>query len=815
MVVHKLASKYTNHSEMFIDLRKKILEKSFSFLNPMQLKAVFEINGPVVVLAGAGSGKTTAVINRIMNIINYGDSYINNNLDNMIITEEILNRLQKAYDEDLGAESVKDLICTNHVEPSEILAITFTNKAAGELKERLYSSIGEKSREIWACTFHSFCARVLRAHAEKLGFSNHFVVYDEEDSVKVIKECQKALELDDKLWSAKDIKRLISSQKDKLIDYKLCHEQWSNDIRLKNNPEIYDLPSVYENYQLKLNDADAMDFDDLILNTVKLFREFPEVLEYYQNKFKYILVDEYQDTDYAQYILIKYLSEKNKNICVVGDDDQSIYKFRGATIENIINFEKNFPGAKIIRFEQNYRSTKNILTAANSVISNNTQRKGKTLWTENESGTNIKVHTAYNEHDEANYMADVIKNKVESGEAKYSDFAILYRRNLQSNVIERVFIRKNIPYRIFGGVRFYDRKEVKDMLAYLSVINNPRDEVRLRRIINQPRRSIGDRTISQVQDISLRTGEDFLTIMRNSPNIESLKRVSPKLKGFTDLIDCLMHAHRVNKCSLRELYELLLNKTDYINYLRSERDAVETRIENVNELMSSIVKYEQDHKYDASLAGFLEEISLFSDIDNYDENSDAVTLMTLHASKGLEFRTVFLSGVEEGLFPSLKSLDSEDSLEEERRLAYVGITRCRKDLYILNSDSRMIAGVTSNNKASRFISEIPQELIEKTKSRDWKNLKEGETAPQSAYEIRTKSINSAHKFGGLNLNNITGGNTNAISFSVSDSVNHPTFGAGKIMSVKPMGSDAMLEIDFGDSIGTKKLLQKLSKLTKI
>lgn len=805
----------SNISEEFKYLRNKLLERSFNFLNPAQLRAVFEVDGPSVVLAGAGSGKTTAVINRILNIVNYGNSYINNNISEEICADSI-KVLKSAYDNNLSADSVRDIIRSNVADPSEILAITFTNKAANELKERLYKSIGERSKNIWACTFHSFCARVLRSYANKLGYNNNFVVYDEDDSLKIVKDIHKTLNLDEKALSARDIKRLISRQKDKLIDYKSCKEHISNKINLQNNQNLCILSEIYEKYQKKLIEANAMDFDDLILNTVKLFENCPEVLSFYQDKFKYILVDEYQDTDYAQYKLIKYLSEKNKNICVVGDDDQSIYKFRGATIENIINFEQNFPGAKIIRFEQNYRSTKNILKAANSVIEHNTQRKGKTLWTENDTGSNIKVHTAYNEHDEANYMANIIKEKVEQNGQKYSDFAVLYRRNSQSNVIERVFVKNGIPYKIYGGVRFYDRKEIKDMLAYLSVINNPKDEVRLKRIINQPRRSIGDRTIAQAMEIANETGKDLLTVMRQSAQYETLKRVSQKLKNFTNLIDSLIYAYRNNKKTIKELYQMILEKTDYINYLKLERDTMEARVENINELLNTITKYEEDNGTNATLSGFLEEVSLFSDIDNYDENSDAVTLMTLHASKGLEFPTVFLPGVEEGIFPSVRAINNDDELEEERRLAYVGITRCKENLYILNSDSRMIAGVTSNNKASRFISEIPLELIEKTKSRDWKNLKEGEKMPKSSQEIRVQSVNSAHQFGGIN--SVAGGrnlNTVGTVFEISEKVSHPMFGHGEIKSVQKMGNDALLEIDFGATVGSKRLMQKFSNLTKI
>lgn len=807
MIPHGGAIRVTEEFKReFNSLKRKLLERTFSNLNKNQLEAVFNVNGPMVVLAGAGSGKTTAVISRIVNMINYGNAYMSSEVPEGI-NEEALIRLRKAYEEGLDARYVREIIKVDAVNPENILSITFTNKAAGELKTRLNDALGNIAKDVCSSTFHSLCSRILRENADKLGYSNHFVVYDEEDSVKVIKECLKSLRLDDKLMTPKNIKYEISRAKDKLMDpleYK-CHSE--SDFRLSGVADIYDF------YQKKLADADAMDFDDLIVNTVKLFKNFPDVLQRYQEKFKYILVDEYQDTNYAQCVLIKSLVGKTHNLCVVGDDDQSIYKFRGATIDNIIDFDKHFPNAKVVRFEQNYRSTKNIINAANSVISNNTKRKGKTLWTQNEDGDLIKIHTAYSEHDEAHYIAETIQNRVSKGE-KYSDFAILYRMNSQSNVIERVLMRREIMYRVFGGVRFYDRKEVKDMLAYLSVINNPRDEIRLKRIINQPRRSIGERTIAQVAEISKEENKDLLTVIRECEGYSSLQRVSMKLKSFSNLIDDLVYAYNSEGMSLHELYELVLEKTDYINYLKLDKDNSESRIENVKELLSSILQYEEEKGDDATLSGFLEEVSLFSDVDNYDSESDAVVLMTLHAAKGLEFPNVFLPGFEEGIFPGMQVLENESEVEEERRLAYVGITRCRKSLYILNSDSRMLFGTTSHNKASRFLSEIPETLVQKSKSRDWKVLKSGERIPKSAQELRNQSIMAAHHFGG-----IAGGRSMGNSmpspglFQNGDKVCHGIFGDGVITSAMNMGNDTMLTIDFGD-LGFKKLMANYAKLEK-
>ncbi len=788
----------------YMELKKQLLERSFSNMNSDQQQAVFNVTGPVIVLAGAGSGKTTSIINRIVNMINFGDAYMTCEIPSGV-TEETVAEMEKIYNDGGDANDIKSAIEYNAVKPWNILSITFTNKAANELKNRLEASLGDVGKDVWASTFHSLCSRILRMHADRLGYSNHFAIYDDDDTKRLVKECEKNLKLDDKFLSYKTIKYEISRAKDQLINYKEYKTGVGNDFRLSGVAEIYEL------YQRKLKESDAMDFDDLIVNTIKLFQECPDVLEKFQDKFKYILVDEYQDTNYAQYMLIKLLSGKTANLCVVGDDDQSIYKFRGATIENIIDFEKHFPGSKIIRLEQNYRSTKNILNAANAVIGNNENRKGKTLWTENEEGEKLHVHTAYNEHDEADYIAEVIQDAVARGK-EYSDFAILYRMNSQSNVIEKVFVKAGIPYRILGGVRFYERKEVRDMIAYLSVVNNPRDEMRLKRIINQPRRSIGERTIAQASEISSEENKDLLEVIRDCEKYEGLQRVSLKLKSFADLIDGLIEVYHKDHVSLHELYDIILERTGYIDYLKTDKDSSESKIENVKELLSNIKKYEEEAGENANLSEFLEEVSLLSDIDNYDENSDAVVMMTLHSAKGLEFPTVFIPGFEEGIFPGMQSIGSTEDIEEERRLAYVGITRSKRKLYMLNSDSRMIFGSTTHNKASRFLNEIPDELLEKTKSRDWKALGKGEEIPRSAQELRAKSLLAAHHFGG-----IAGGNAAAntpVSYAVGETVKHGSFGMGNIISCTPMGGDNLLEVAF-EKCGNKKLMANFAHLEKI
>lgn len=736
------------------------MQEKLKKMNPRQLEAVLHTEGPLLILAGAGSGKTTVLINRIAYII----------------------------DQSLA-------------KPWQILAITFTNKAAGELKERLTAMLGDIGGDVWAATFHSTCARILRRDGDRIGYSSHFTVYDTDDSKRLVKDCQKALNIDDKMISHKSILSEISHAKDSMLSPADYQAAAGSDFRLAK------IGAVYELYQKRLREADAMDFDDLLGNTVELFRQCPDVLEYYQNRFRYIMVDEYQDTNQVQYEFVRLLAGKSKNLCVVGDDDQSIYKFRGATIENIMSFEKSYPNAKVIRLEQNYRSTKNILNAANAVISNNEERKGKTLWTENPEGDKIQIHTSSNEQDEAGFVATTILEQVAKGR-KYSDFAVLYRMNSQSNILEKVFVKSGIPYRIIGGHRFYERREIRDMIAYLSVINNPSDEIRLRRIVNQPKRSIGDKTIATASEIAGALGESLLEVLGRADEFDSLRRASVKLKAFYDMMQELIDANDDESVSLHELYELILEKTGYIEALRGEKEEAETRIENINELASNLLKFQEENGEEATLSAFLEEVSLMTDIDNYDETADTVVMMTMHSAKGLEFPVVFLPGFEEGIFPGLQAIYDPNEIQEERRLCYVAITRAKESLYLLNADSRMLFGSTSRNRPSRFSLEIPLDLINKTREQDWRKPDLGTKMPVAETELRRKSATAAMHFG-----QVTPPARSGNMFKTGDMVQHKTFGKGLVISATPMGNDVLLEIAFEQ--GTKKLMANFARLAKV
>ena len=785
--------------------KKAVMEREFSRMNGRQKEAVFHTDGPLLILAGAGSGKTTVLVNRIANLIRWGGAYHSTALPPEL-SQEDLDLLQAAAEEGRALpDAIRERLAVEPCRPWQILAITFTNKAAGELKNRLETMLGPAGGDIWASTFHSTCARMLRRDGERLGYTSHFTIYDTDDSRRLIKDCQKALNIDDKVLSYKSILAAISRAKDNLISPKEYEQQAGKDNRLIL------LAQAYKLYQQRLKEADAMDFDDLICNAVRLFEECPDVLEYYQDKFRYVMVDEYQDTNHAQYMFVKLLAQKRQNLCVVGDDDQSIYKFRGATIENIMSFEKSFPRAAVIRLEQNYRSTQNILDAANAVISNNTERKGKTLWTENPAGAKIGIHTGYNEQDESDYIAKKVLEEVAAGR-KYSDFAVLYRMNSQSNILEKMFVKSGVPYRIIGGLRFYERKEIRDMIAYLSVINNPTDEMRLRRIINQPKRSIGDKTIAQASEIAATLGESLFDVICHADSYEPLKRTAPKLLQFAELMQSLIEASNDPDVSLNDLYHLILDRTNYIEALKAaENDDAQDRIDNINELSSNIIKYEEDNGDEASLSGFLEEVSLMTDIDNFDETADTVVMMTMHSAKGLEFPVVFLPGFEEGIFPGLQAIYNPNEIEEERRLAYVAITRAKEELYILNAESRMIFGSTSRNKPSRFIAEIPEELIERSRTREWKKPKPGMVLPTSSYEARVVSANAARHFGPSSLEQ---GHAPSEPLRVGDRVSHRTFGEGCILTATPMGNDTLLEIAF-EQVGTKKLMANFARLTKL
>ncbi|WP_302488101.1 ATP-dependent helicase [uncultured Ruminococcus sp.] len=739
------------------------LKKQFSHMNNMQQQAVFCTEGPLLILAGAGSGKTTVLVNRI--------AYI------------------------LQSELCK---------PWQILAITFTNKAAGELKERICNAVPEGGSDIWAATFHSTCARILRRYGDRIGFTSHFTVYGTDDQKKLVKDILKQLNYDEKMLPVKRVLNEISKAKDEMLTPQEMLKRAGYD-NLKQS-----VAKVYEIYQSRLKTADAMDFDDMLCKTVELFQKCPDILEFYQNQFKYIMVDEYQDTNKVQYKFVSMLAAKYGNICVVGDDDQSIYKFRGATIENILSFENTFKGAKMIRLEQNYRSTQNILNAANGVISNNTMRKGKTLWTENAVGDKIEVHTSDSERDEAQFIAKTILDGVADGR-KFSDFAILYRMNAQSNSIEQALSRSGIPHRVIGGRRFYDREEIRDMVAYLQVINNPYDDVRLGRIINVPKRGIGATTLEKASEIAAGLGESIYSVIKDADVYPQLSRAATKLKSFVALIDGLMEAEQSGDYSLAELYNLILEHTDYEKYLKTEKDNPDVRIENIEELSSNIIKFEEDYAEEASLSNFLEEISLQTDIDNYDAEADSSVMMTLHSAKGLEFPVVFIAGLEEGVFPSIATMMNPDELNEERRLAYVGITRAKEKLYITKAKSRMLMGHTSYNKVSRFVNEIPPELLNYTGEKKTFASTNGFSASSSHISIGAGSKFTPNKsFNTFTKPAVKSGTV----YKKGDCVFHKVFGKGMIMKTEKMGNDTMLEVAF-DKAGTKTLMANFSKMEKI
>ena len=743
------------------------LKQQFSFMNQMQQQAVFATEGPLLILAGAGSGKTTVLVNRISYILRSG-------------------------------------LC----KPWNILAITFTNKAAGELKERICNTVPEGGADIWAATFHSTCARILRRYGDRLGYSSHFTVYATDDQKRLVKEIMKQLQIDEKQLPVRSVLSEISKAKDKM----LTPQQMKKDAEYDSRKVF--VAKIYEIYQSRLKTADAMDFDDLLCKAVELFEQEPEILGFYQNQFKYIMVDEYQDTNKVQYRFVSMLAQKYGNICVVGDDDQSIYKFRGATIENILSFEKTFSGARVIRLEQNYRSTQNILDAANGVISNNTIRKGKTLWTENPKGEKINIHTCDSERDEAAFVTKTIMDGVANGR-KYSDFAILYRTNAQSNAIEQSLSRSGIPHRIIGGHRFYDREEIRDMVAYLQVINNPHDDIRLSRIINVPKRSIGARTVAVAAEIASGLGESIYTVIKDADAYPQLSRAASKLREFVRLIDGLIEAEASGDYSLAELYNLIIEHTGYENYLRVEKENADVRIENIEELSSNIIKFEEDYGDEADLSNFLEEISLMTDIDNYDADADTCVMMTLHSAKGLEFPVVFITGMEDGLFPSNASISNPEEINEERRLAYVGITRAKEKLYLTKTKYRMLFGSTTYNKDSRFLGEIPSELVERTG--------EGRLRTSSAFSSSgtggkisvgvgkgAKSMAGVPRAGAYQPPAAKPG----VTYKVGDVVLHKLFGKGMIMTAEKMGNDTLLEIAF-DKAGTKKLMANFCKMEKI
>ena len=702
----------TNLQQEFCKLRDTYIEKQFGRLNEMQRAAVFTTSGPLLILAGAGSGKTTVLVNRIANLIRFGSAH-GSSWTPREVTEDDVKALRTALMTGTDAPGWLDgMLRKDAVRSWNVMAITFTNKAAGELKERLRNMLGgEEGDEVFASTFHSACVRILRRWAEEIGYPRSFTIYDTDDSQRVMKTVYKELSVDDKFFPVKSAINQMSRWKDQLVSPAEALQTPAKDTKGALAAR------VYAAYEKKLKEAGAFDFDDLIYQTVQLLAEHKEVRDFYQNKYRYLLVDEYQDTSVAQFRLVSLLTGPEKNICVVGDDDQSIYRFRGATIENILNFERVYPGTKTIRLEQNYRSTSNILNAANCVIQHNTERKGKTLWTQNGEGDKVQVYTAENEQDEASHIADIIGQHLREG-GHLADHAVLYRMNAQSAPLESYFTRAGIPHKIVGGQRFNDRKEVKDIHSYMSIVANPRDDVRLRRIINEPARKIGATTIDVIADLAGQEGVSMLEIIRHADQYAKLSRAIAPLYKFYQIYERLQDS--LENKTLDEFASDVIEITGYKAMLEADaakghEDAAD-RLQNLGQLVNNVKNYCDQQGEAASLEGYLEDIALISDIDNYNESADQVVLMTIHSAKGLEFPYVFLIGMEEGVFPSEMSKYSEADLEEERRLAYVGITRAKKELYISNSVTRMLYGRTQRNEPSRFLREIEPEYLEETRS---------------------------------------------------------------------------------------------------
>ena len=702
----------TNLQQEFCKLRDTYIEKQFGRLNEMQRAAVFTTSGPLLILAGAGSGKTTVLVNRIANLIRFGAAH-GSSWTPREVTEDDVKALRTALMTGTDAPGWLDgMLRKDAVRSWNVMAITFTNKAAGELKERLRNMLGgEEGDEVFASTFHSACVRILRRWAEEIGYPRSFTIYDTDDSQRVMKTVYKELSVDDKFFPVKSAINQMSRWKDQLVSPAEALQTPAKDTKGALAAR------VYAAYEKKLKEAGAFDFDDLIYQTVQLLAEHKEVRDFYQNKYRYLLVDEYQDTSVAQFRLVSLLTGPEKNICVVGDDDQSIYRFRGATIENILNFERVYPGTKTIRLEQNYRSTSNILNAANCVIQHNTERKGKTLWTQNGEGDKVQVYTAENEQDEASHIADIIGQHLREG-GHLADHAVLYRMNAQSAPLESYFTRAGIPHKIVGGQRFNDRKEVKDIHSYMSIVANPRDDVRLRRIINEPARKIGATTIDVIADLAGQEGVSMLEIIRHADQYAKLSRAIAPLYKFYQIYERLQDS--LENKTLDEFASDVIEITGYKAMLEADaakghEDAAD-RLQNLGQLVNNVKNYCDQQGEEASLEGYLEDIALISDIDNYNESADQVVLMTIHSAKGLEFPYVFLIGMEEGVFPSEMSKYSEADLEEERRLAYVGITRAKKELYISNSVTRMLYGRTQRNEPSRFLREIEPEYLEETRS---------------------------------------------------------------------------------------------------
>ncbi len=781
----------------FIELKRSALRRYFEKMNDRQLDAVFSIKGPLLILAGAGSGKTTVLVNRIANMIYFGDAYNSSFVPPSLTGDDY--KFLEDYSNGLASdtERLKTLISDACVSPWNILAITFTNKAAGELRNRLEAMLGEKAEGIVAATFHSSCVRILRREIDRLGYQSNFTIYDGDDTQRLIKSCLEELEISEKMFPPRSVLSEISRQKDYMITPENYESLAAGDYRKLVISKVYKL------YQTRLFKANAVDFDDIICLTVRLFEQNPDILEKYQSRYKYILVDEYQDTNQVQYRLVSMLSSKNENLCVVGDDDQSIYKFRGATIENILSFEEQFDNAKVIRLEQNYRSTQNILSVANELIRNNRGRKGKELWTSSGGGSKITVYKSADESGEAKFVADTVLENIRNGKS-FNSHAVLYRMNAQSNAIERAFVSSGIPYKIIGGLKFYDRKEIKDILSYLAVINNPNDLLRLKRVINEPKRGVGAATLTLIEQITSDLGISPIEVLKESASYAPLAKKSKQLIDIASMFSYLTKMSEQKP--LDELLDILMKETGYEKMLKEQGEEGIPRLENISELKSTMITYTQQAE-EPSLSGFLEEVALFTEIDNLDENADYAVMMTVHAAKGLEFPEVFIVGMEENIFPGTRSMDSEADIEEERRLAYVAITRAKERLYISHCVERMLFGNISRNRPSRFLRELPEEFLENLqqksplKSKDSSNV----IIPPTNMSLQAQLANMkrVEKPSGQN-----------IVFSVGERVYHNIFGEGTVLSSVKMSNDTMLEVAF-DTKGTKKIMANFAKIKKL
>ena len=805
----------------FCRARRAVIGLDFPTLNPEQRRAALATEGPLLLLAGAGSGKTTVLIHRVANLMKYGRGSDSDEVPGWV-TEDDLAFLEAYAAHPLpdGKPEAERLCKLEPAMPWSIIAITFTNKAAGELKERLERMLGPTANDVWASTFHSACVKILRRDIEKLGFDRSFTIYDSADSERVVKDVLKDQRIDDKAFPARSVLSAISRAKDSMLsgpEY-LAQCEKAGDFRLTK------IAKVYVEYERRLREANALDFDDLILDTVRLLRDFEDVRGYYQNKFRYVLIDEYQDTNNLQYQLAALLAGKWENICVVGDDDQSIYRFRGATIENILSFEHQYQGARVIRLEQNYRSTQNILGASNAVIRNNQGRKGKELWTDHAAGDKVQVYTAMNESDEAQYVAAQILGDFAQGR-RWKDHAVLYRMNAQSNQIEQAFKRNGVPYRIIGGTRFFDRAEVKDMLAYLCAVNNPADDLRLVRILNNPPRGIGPATVQRAQAIAAAEHCPVWEVIRNARAYPELQKAAARLAQFADLMSGLRR--QAVELPLPDFYEEVVSRTGYAVMLEA-KDTVEdrTRLENVRELLTSINSYIEDAEGEPTLAGFLDTIALYTDLDNHDPNEDCVVMMTMHAAKGLEFPVVFVVGVEEGIFPGIRAIGETEEMEEERRLCYVAMTRAKERLHLTCASQRMLFGRTSANRPSRFVGEIPAEYVQASGRSYWSAPDDDAAGRWTAPSTRSPSADRPSAYGAPRVPMGAGSPRRSPSaprgglgrpetkapaslpsFQKGDAVVHKAFGTGMILNVTPMGGDALVEIAF-DKGGTKRLMLK-------